>query len=147
MTREKATIIGASLALAAFAVANVPARSVRVLVDPVSGSVRRQEWGLVVRQADSVEQSDLERWIIRYEGSYTRQWKGVYHTGFSITGRVVSRGCSVGSPIYTASLFRKGFERFVHATPDPEIAEFVRIMRTGTWDEQRQAVDLALSRD
>lgn len=54
----------------------------------------------------------------------------------------MGRGCGRTPEIYSLHMGKLD-ARFVEVAADSEIAEFVRVMRTGTADEKRQAVEAA----
>lgn len=121
----------------------LPVRSERDAIDPVSGSMESRASVMLIPVRTRIEQSELERWIIKNEGAYSPQWRTLSDIAMTISGRVISRGCGLAPAIYT---LRAGDlnTRFARSATDEEIAEFLRTMRNGTPDEQRDAVDEAL---
>jgi hypothetical protein len=120
-----------------------PVRSDRFWVDPVSGSTKSQTMLFFVSSPYRVRQSELERWIIAHEGFHDSDWQFVNETHRMISGRWA--GCGVGRAPKILSLLPVdvGLARLVHNATDEEIAEFVRVMKHGTPDEQTQTLEEA----
>jgi hypothetical protein len=110
-------------------------------IDPVTGSMKRQTRIFLVPVWTSVESSDLEKWIIGREGTYSNDWQFLHNTSTTLLhGRC--HGCAHAPEIY--HLHAGGMNsNFVRNASDAEIGEFVRIMRTGTSVEKEQAVQAA----
>jgi hypothetical protein len=110
-------------------------------VDPICGSVKHQTQLFGLTLSTVIEPSALERWIVDREGKYTNSWSMVQDTSSHLVfGKVYA--CGTAPEIYPLSRIEFN-ERFVQSSTDTEIAEFIRVMRTGTLSERRQAVDKA----
>ncbi len=122
-----------------------PVRSSAFWVDPVTASIRRQATWFAIPGPEDIDRTEIERWIIRREGQHASSWKFCSRAYKTIWGATRARGCSTGPPVMP---LRDGETnaRFVRASSDEEMAAFIRVMRTGTDAEQRQAVDAALAK-
>ena len=118
----------------------IPLHTDRGWVDPVTGSTKAQTSWLGIPQAPVVRPSAIERWIIRHEGSHAEQWQFLHETTQFVMGK--SYGCGNTPVIYPLSRSDVS-ERFIQGSTDSQIAEFVRIMRTGTVIEKDNAVQAA----
>jgi hypothetical protein len=119
-----------------------PVRTHSVWVDPVSGSIKSQSSWLFVPTKTTIEQSELERWIVAHEGFHNSQWHFLNENYRLITGKFA--GCGVGLTPKIFPFHAGDFNtHFVRNATDAEIAEFVRVMRHGTPDEQEKAVEEA----
>src|SRR5438477_1272137 len=88
-----------------------------------------------------VEQSAVERWIIRHEGGYTNYWRYLHNTSSAVMyGRAFA--CGHAPEIYPLHAGRLN-DDFVRRASDGEIAEFVVVMRAGTAVERERAVEAA----
>jgi hypothetical protein len=115
-------------------------------IDPVTGSMKYQTRIYLVPVWTSIESSDIEKWIVRREGKCSHDWQILYNTSTTLFGGR-SRGCSSGPEIYPLHAGVGGLNAsFVHNATDQEIAEFVRIMRTGTAAEKEQAAEAACNK-
>ncbi|APW59057.1 hypothetical protein [Paludisphaera borealis] len=120
----------------------LPVRSDHDWIDPVSGSMKFRTSLLFIPVKTRIEQSELERWIVAHEGAHVSQWRSLSDVASTISGQVIARGCNLSPAIHQFHV-RDLNTRFVRNATDAEIAEFVRVMRHGTRDEQAQAVDEA----
>jgi hypothetical protein len=119
----------------------LPYHSELGLIDPVTGSMKYQTQCFLVPVSTVVEQSAVERWIIRHEGGYTNSWRFLHDTSSAIVyGRAYA--CSLSPDIYLLHAGKLN-DDFVRRASDAEIAEFVRNMRAGTAAERKQAVESA----
>ena len=110
-------------------------------IDPVSGSTKHQIKLFGVSVSTVIEQSTLERWIVDHEGRYTNDWRFLHDTSSHLVyGKTYA--CGMTPEIYSLSKSELN-DAFVRGSSDKEIAEFVKIMRTGTPSEQKLAVDQA----
>jgi hypothetical protein len=114
----------------------------RIWIDPVTGSMKHESSFLIFPNSTEVSRSELERWIIRHEGAYKPRWDHLSTGTRTLFGR--SFACSLSPPIFP--LQGRVNAEFVRSSTDREIVEFVRIMRTGTEEEQKQAVNAAIEK-
>jgi hypothetical protein len=124
----------------------IEVQSHAIWIDPVTGSVKIQKDWLGFGWPPVIQVSSIERWVIDHEGVHRPRWKFLTRATFSITGKFLAVGCSTSAPeIYRLhdSDLNSGY---VRTASDTEIAEFVRIMRTGTASEQKQAVSVAINK-
>jgi len=139
--KRVALIVAAGSALAA-ATANLPLRTDSLWIDSVTGSMKGQTFWLIFGTRPRVHQSALHQWVATHQGPYTPQWCFLSESYKTVFGRTVGRGCALAPEIYPLHMDKLN-TRFVETASDSEIAEFVRIMRTGTAEEKRVAVDAA----
>jgi hypothetical protein len=123
----------------------IEVQSRAIWIDPVTGSVKMQKHWLGFGCPPVIQVSSIERWVIDHEGVHRPRWKFLTRATFSITGKFLAVACSSAPEIYRLddSELNSGY---VRTASDTEIAEFVRIMRTGTASEQKQAVSVAISK-
>src|ERR1700733_15094707 len=115
-------------------------------IDPVTGSMKYQTRIFLVPVWTSIESSDIEKWVVSREGKCSHDWQILYNTSTTLLGRR-SRGCGRGPEIYPLHAGLGGLNTgFVHNATDREIAEFVRIMRTGTAAEKEEAAEAACNK-
>ncbi len=122
----------------------VPLRQSQSWFDPVTGSMKHQTWLVSIPMPSTESHSEIERWIVRHEGSHRPRWQTLGISVEMLFGgpRI---GCTSGIPIYRL-LWGDYCADFVRESTDQEIAKFVHIMRTGTEDEQRQAVQTVVEK-
>jgi hypothetical protein len=103
--------------------------------------MRYQTRRFLVFVSTATEESAIERWVVRHEGTYSNTWRPLSDTSyFAIDGPCLS--CSMAPEIYP--LHTGGLnDDFVRRASDAEIAEFVRIMRFGAATERERAVESA----
>lgn len=133
--------IAFALLLALMIATTVPVYRSRTWVDPVTGSRKTQAAFLIFWTSPEVRQSEIERWIVRNEGAYLPRWRHLSTRSDSFFGGVAA-ACSLAPAIFPLGSGDRDLE-FIRRSTDREIAEFVRIMRTGTEDEKKQAVEAA----
>jgi hypothetical protein len=137
--RRALLVIAGVLVILLFALVATPRHNLG-WIHPVTGSMKSQtRWfGLVA--STTIDQSAIENWIIRREGKYENSWARLHDPGSAIWGR--SFACRRAASIYDlqAGEFNNAFLRLAS---ESEIAEFVRVMRSGTDAEKRQAVKTA----
>jgi hypothetical protein len=118
---------------------SIPYRSDLVWIDSVTGSVRGQTKYFLVPVSTSSQRSALENWVIAREGHYQNNWQFLSDTStFLLSGRMHACG-------YTPEVFEfhagEVNDWFVRTAGEEAIAAFVKVMRSGTPDEKKQAVD------
>jgi hypothetical protein len=128
----------ATVAVVAVGLAVFPFREDRLSIDSVTGSTMDETYWYLLRTRQTVQRSALEDWIIRNDGHYSPNWYCYSSRTQTIFG--IGRGCRMAPEIYT---LRAGDlnDRFVSSATDREIATFVHVMRTGTQDQQSEAVE------
>ena len=139
--RTKKMIIGVvSMALGLMVLVGVvcpliPCKRVVNLVCPVSGSSRQEiTWfGGFSREERTV--SALEQWLKRREPSFQPQWRHMSTQTYYILGRAC--GTSGAPEIYA---LRSILDKVVAKFSDDRIAGLVAVLRQGSRDEQRQAI-------
>lgn len=117
-------------------------------VDAVTGSTKEQtRWYVFDYETTPViQRSALEAWLADREGSMRHDWRNVAGTGKNILGRPMSRAHGRAPPVYALATKHEVIEVFVNNASVDEVAEFVRIMRMGSEDEQHAAVDRVFDR-
>ncbi|QEH38870.1 hypothetical protein OJF2_74800 [Aquisphaera giovannonii] len=136
-----ALALGMGIALAS----SVPFRSDLCWGDPVTGSLKLELKRFLVPVSTTVQTSALERWIVRREGGHTNQWQFLSDT--SSWWPLPSRGHACGRTPEIYELCKPTFnEAFVRCSSDAEIAEFLRVMRQGSAEEKKAAVESACER-
>jgi hypothetical protein len=123
---------------------SIPYRSDLVWIDSVTGSGRVQIKYFLVPVSTTTQRSALEHWVIAREGHYQNNWQFLSDTStFLLSGR--SHGCGLSPEIYE---FHAGEvnDWFVRTAGEEATAAFVKVMRSGTPDEKKQAVDAELKK-
>jgi hypothetical protein len=120
----------------------LPVGTDQLWIDPVSGSHRTVTSYLGVPIRSRITPSALERWIIDHEGACTSKWHLLSRASFTIFGGYLAVGCREAPPICLVAYHADGglLTKFIKQASDAEIAEFLRMMRTGTRPEQEAAV-------
>lgn len=131
------------VALAVALIASViPARTDRIWIDPVTGSMKTQTCGLFSCSTPKVQPSALEAWIMRNGRRHNPKWHFLSTYCESVFGQPLARGCSLAPEIYPlhAGNLNTGF---IESASDSEIVEFLRIMEEGNHSKKEQAVETA----
>jgi hypothetical protein len=139
-------VIAGLVILAASAV--VPVRGKAYWIDPISGSTKRQTYmtfgfGMkpVWKSTPVIEPSPLADWLLQEERDATCNWSFVSAGLDTIWGVTVERGCSSAPPIF---LLQDGLQDlFIKSSSNEELRHFVDVMRHGTKEKQRAAVEVA----
>src|SRR5438128_297864 len=100
-------------------------------IDPVTGSMKRQTQWFGFSTSTMVDQSAIEKWIIRHEGRYSSHWAFLHDTSMTAWGRSVEFACAMAPDIYALHAGELNDE-FVRGASEPEINEFLQVMRTGS---------------
>jgi len=125
--------------LGLIALGNVPYQTERLWIDPITGSTKTQTCWLFVCQNPVIKRTALEDWIVAHEGAYQPAWKRLSTLSRNGLGQVC-RACSMAPAIH--QLCSSGLlADYVRDSPDPEIREFVRVMRQAPSPEQERAVE------
>lgn len=112
-------------------------------VDAVTGSYRSEtDWVFGFTSAERVVPSALEARLTQMGVVVPRDWRNVKGTLFNGLGRGIGNSHGSAPAIYPLRIGDL-MKRYVDASTDAEILEFVRIMQTGTEDEQEAAVEAA----
>ena len=113
----------------------IPYKKVDNWVCPVSGSTKRQITWFGYFSHDERTTSALEQWLERRELSFEPQWQ---HTS-TTTYYVLARGYACGQTPEVYQL-RPILDGVVSKFSDERIAGLVAVLRQGSQDEQRQAI-------
>jgi hypothetical protein len=113
----------------------IPYKKVEIWVCPVSGSTKRQVTWFGYFSHGERTTSALEQWLKRREASFEPQWQ---HTS-TTTYYVLARGYACG-PATEVYQLRPMLDGMVGTFSDQRIADLVTVLRQGSRDEQRQAV-------
>ena len=114
----------------------IPCKRVANSVCPISGSTRREiTW---FGQFGHVEytHSALERWLTRREPSFHPRWQPTSTQTYHVLGR----SCAVSGTPAIHSL-RPILDKVVEKLGDGRIAGLVAVLRQGSREEQRKAVE------
>jgi hypothetical protein len=129
----------AVLALAVFWVPTVETRHIETSVDPVTGTMTWKTSALFgVGSGTRVNVSPLETRLRASGISWSPSQRYLHNTSYSLLGKRYA--CSSAPPIYDIIPVLK---EFAAASTDEELREFVRVMQSGTDDQQKAAVDAA----
>lgn len=120
----------------------IPVRDQVIRIDSVTGSEMTKDRWFGITTKTVVKPTAIEAWIVRREGKHRPTWAFLSVRSRSLVGNLISIGCGMAPPSYP--LHYAGLnEAFVARASDRQIAEFVRVMRTGTDAEREKAVDVA----
>jgi|YelNatPaOPRAMG01_1025707.scaffolds.fasta_scaffold19451_3 hypothetical protein len=113
----------------------IPCKRVDVWICPISGSIKTQvTWfGLVSR--DERTASALEQWLKRKEPSFEPHWRHIATTIHYALGR--SHICR---PAPEICQLRPILDQVVSNFSDERLADLVTVLRQGSRDEQRTAI-------
>ena len=127
------------LLILAFTAVTTPVWRQMVWIDAVSGSTKeRVDWVFGLNGSETIKRSALSDWIERQEGNVTFDWRHVNGTWFTILGRPTGFSHGRAPAIY---IFPEYYIRtFVENSDDDELRRFVDTMRSGSDDEQHEAV-------
>lgn len=109
-------------------------------IDPVTGSMKSQTRWFGFATSSLINKSALEEWVIRHEGGHENQWSPLYNTSKTAFGRPFCFECNLSPPIHALHAGALNDE-FVRNSTDRELSQFLEIMRNGTAEEQRRAVE------
>lgn len=120
---------------------SVPFSEVETRMDSVTGSwTRRTTWLNGLFTTTSKTASPLEEHLKSNDITWRANWGFLHRTSYNLLGqRLVSEHGS-GPPIY---LLQPGMQNFVDRSTDAQLIEFIRIMETGSADQQQEAIDAA----
>jgi hypothetical protein len=104
-------------------------------VCPVSGSTKRQVTWFGYFSHDESTTSALEQWHERREPSFEPQWRHTSTTTYYVLGR--GYACGETPEIYQ---LRPILDGVVGKFSDERIAGLITVLRRGSHDEQRQAI-------
>ncbi len=154
MSRRRIIAIAVSAAGAAILLASfiIPVQREMGWIDAVTASTKHQTYVTfgfdmtpLMTTAPVIESSPLAEWLRHQEGDMTYDWRHVNGTLKTIWGTPVGFGHGSAPPIY---FFPKELlEQFVKSASDEELRRFVQVMRRGTKEEQRAAVDAACEKE
>jgi len=113
----------------------IPYKKVDNWVCPVSGSTKRQVTWFGYFSHDERTTSALEQWLERSEPSFEPQWRHISTT----TYYVLARGYACGETPEVYQL-RPILDGVVAKFSDERIASLVTVLRQGSRDEQRSAL-------
>jgi hypothetical protein len=113
----------------------IPYKKVDNWVCPVSGSTKRQVTWFGYFSHDERTSSSLKRWLERKEPTFEPQWR---HTS-TTTYYVLARGYACGE-IPEVYQLRPILDDVVSKFSDERIAGLVTILRQGSHDEQKRAI-------
>ena len=113
----------------------IPYKKVDIWVCPVSGSMKRQVTWFGYLSHDECITSALEQWLERKEPSFEPQWLHTSTTTYYVLGR--GYACGDAPEIYQ---LRPILDGVVSKFSDERIASLVTVLRQGSRDEQRQAI-------
>jgi hypothetical protein len=137
--RAVAAAAGALLGL--FLLTSAPVRQVESRVDGVTGSMSwKTVWFFGLTSGPRKDVSPLEARLVRAGVPWTSRWHTLHNTHRTLFGRATCYECGSAPAI---SPLRSCLQEFVDASSDEQIRTFVRVMESGTEDEQRAAVDAA----
>jgi hypothetical protein len=137
----RALAAAAFLLVVSFCLTAVPVREDESRMDAVTGSMTSQTiWLGCLSAGPRPDVSPLEVHLSQRGIPWTPRWQSLHAVSSSSLGYVTSRGCASAPPIYS---LRTVLKEFVAAASDDEIRAFVRVMESGTEEQQRAAVDAA----
>ena len=121
---------------------NPPVRHDEISFCSVCASMKCQAvWLFGFRSSAVVETSALAEWVAARQGAHEHDWHRVNMIGKNVLGRGVSIACLRSSRVPPiCSLRGPAMAAFLREASEAEIGEFVRVMTTGSRDEQRRAV-------
>ncbi len=79
----------------------------------------------------------VERWIIQHKGVCANRWKQYSGLDKNVYGQVLSRACSLSPP---SRYLNQIEDDFLEEISVEAMEEFLEVMRTGTRDQQQDAV-------
>ncbi len=128
--------IAAVLLLAAFVATGFRFSAVRTWVCPVCGARKQQtRWVFGFKSAPIVEDSPLALTLLHRGRAYEHKWQSLHRTGRNLFGRPISAGSS-GHPPPISFARPAQIEQFLQSASESEVEEFVRLMLSGSEDEQ-----------
>ena len=137
----RAITVVAAVVLIALTAPTVAIKQIESRMDPVTGSMTwKTVWPFGITAGPRLDVSPLETRLKASGITWTPSWKFVHNTHLSIFGRATCYECGRAPPIYG---LRPVLKEFAAAATDAELREFVRVMQSGTEDEQKAAVDTA----
>jgi len=113
----------------------IPYKKADIWVCSISGSTKRQVTWFGYYSYDERTTSALEQWLKRREPSFEPQWQ---HTS-TTTYYVLARGYACGRAPEVYQL-RPILDGLVTKFSDERIADLITVLRQGSRDEQRQAI-------
>ena len=154
MTRRRIAItvvVFAGLAIL-FLSFTVPVTREMGWIDAVTASTKHQTYVTfgfdmtpLIETTPVIEPSPLADWLARQEGEVTYDWRHINGTMKTIWGKSVGCGHGAAPPIYFFP--RDLLERFVKSSSDNDLRHFVDVMRHGTKQEQKAAVEAAVNKE
>jgi len=125
--------------LAFFAMPFVTVRQTRSRMDAITGSIEwRTDWVFGFRTGPWIEVSPLENRLRKIGVQWSADWRFLHNTHRTIFGRATCYECGTAPQIYQ---LRSVMQQFVNASSDDEVRALVRILESGTEEEQRAAVE------
>lgn len=136
-------LVGTATLLLGIVSLTVPVRQVETRMDAVSGSMSSKTvWLFGVTSSPRVEISPLEIRLKKSGIEWTPSWQFLHNTHTNIFGSATCRECGSTPLIYE---LRSVQPEFATAATDSQLNEFVRVMKSGTDDEQKAAVEKAVN--
>jgi hypothetical protein len=112
----------------------------------VCGAQRRQTVWFGWRRPERVQETALGAWIGRKEKQHEHSWQFVHRRMRSVFGGTLGWACGRAPAIYSLATLGDAMDRYVGSASDEELSALVAVLRTGTDEEQRQAVQRAWDR-
>lgn len=123
------------------AASTVTVRRVESRVDAVTGSMTwKTVWLFGITSGPRLDASPLETRLRSSGITWTPAWRFLHNTHRTILGNATCFECGSAPPIYQ---IRAVLKDFAAASTDAELRELVRVMETGTDDQQKAAVEAA----
>jgi len=137
----RAVAAAAGVLLGVFFLTSAPVRQVESRVDGVTGSMTwKTVWFIGLTSGPRKDVSPLEARLVQAGVPWTPRWHTLHNTHRTLFGRATCYGCGSAPAIYP---LRSCLQEFVDASSEDQIRAFVRVMESGTEDEQRAAVEAA----
>ena len=137
---RRGVIIAAGL-LFLLSLPGLPVRRVESRIDAVTGTMTwTTRWPFGLTTGPRVDVSPLELRLKRSRIQSTPAWRTLHITHRNLIGRATCYECSSAPAIYR---LRPVLEEFAAAATDVELTDFVRVMQSGTEEEQEAAVEAA----
>lgn len=119
----------------------ITVRQVESRMDAVTGSVTwKTVWLFGISSGARVDVSPLEMRLRSSGISWTPSWRLLHNAHRNVFGGATLCECGSAPAIYQ---LHPVIKQFTDASTDAELREFVRIMQSGTDDQQKAAIDAA----
>ncbi|HEY5314803.1 MAG TPA: hypothetical protein VIK18_19875 [Pirellulales bacterium] len=141
----RTTILAGVLALGLLAVVTTSPRHDLGWIDPLTGSLKYQTRWLGFPTTTALEQSAIEKWLVRRDGQYSNRWVCLYDTSKKTWGQPTLFACGRAPEIYD---LRAGSlnDAFAHRASDLQMDAFLHIMQVGSEAEKCTAVQTAIQK-